>query len=200
MSAAYALAAFVALIARPECGGRTDPDIVARLAVNAEQESGFNPYLIGIKGHALPPFPDAASAARAARELDASGIDFDAGLFQINRRQFARHGLTIETAFDPCRNAAAGSAHFLDDFRVAWTYASRRYNCGGFDCSADYASRADARYAGMVQAIRALRGSGLPAPATPVQPASPPALPPSSPYPDWQTASSLDYAITEGTP
>lgn len=41
-----------------------------------------------------------------AHYLRAQGYDFDAGIAQIHSTNFARYGLTIEAAFDPCRSIA----------------------------------------------------------------------------------------------
>ena len=53
---------------------------------------------------------DKAEAVSVARNLIAEGHDFDLGLMQINRGNFAWLGLTVEAAFDPCRSIAAGAA------------------------------------------------------------------------------------------
>jgi Transglycosylase SLT domain len=109
----------------------------------------------------------------AALELDATNIDYDAGLLQINRRNFARHGLTLRIggAFNPCRSMRAGSDHLTDDFRAVWSLASRRYNCGRIDCGAAYAQHVDTLVA---QSSAADPGT----PAPPAEPFSPPKPPP----------------------
>jgi type IV secretion system protein VirB1 len=77
----------------------------------ARTESGFNPYAIGVVGGRLARQPrDSEEAVATARALEAHGINFSVGLGQVNRLNFARYGLTYETAFDPCANLRAGSA------------------------------------------------------------------------------------------
>jgi hypothetical protein len=107
-----------------------------------------DPYSIHINGSAgdTRHYATEQDAITAARALDAAGIDFDAGLMQVNRWQFAHHGLTLRigSAFDGCASMRAGADHLADDVRSVWNLASRRYNCGGITCGAAYASRVDA--------------------------------------------------------
>lgn len=71
-------------------------------------ESSFNPWAIGVVGGALQRQPaNRAEALATAVALRASGWDFSVGLGQINVRNFARLGLTLQAAFDPCANLAA---------------------------------------------------------------------------------------------
>lgn len=81
----------------------------ATLLAVARTESGLDPLAIGVNGaRSRRPQPStAAEAVAAARSLVASGRDIDLGLAQINIRNLARLGLSIEAAFDPCRNLAA---------------------------------------------------------------------------------------------
>ena len=72
------------------------------------QESGGNPFAIGVVGGSLVRQPRSLGEALAtARGLEANGWNFSVGLAQINLRNFARLGLTVESAFDPCRNLGA---------------------------------------------------------------------------------------------
>jgi type IV secretion system protein VirB1 len=71
-------------------------------------ESAFNPWAIGVVGGALTRQPRHQTEALAtARALEHDGWDFSVGLGQINRRNFPRLGLTLDSAFDPCSNLAA---------------------------------------------------------------------------------------------
>jgi type IV secretion system protein VirB1 len=71
-------------------------------------ESGINPYAIGVVGASLQRQPRTyAEALATARRLQSLGYDYSVGLAQINQRNFARLGLTTETAFDPCHNLQA---------------------------------------------------------------------------------------------
>lgn len=80
------------------------------LAAIVRQESGGNPYAIGVN----PGFPRLAAqprershAIREAERLIALGANIDAGLAQINVGNWNWLGLTAETVFDPCTNLAA---------------------------------------------------------------------------------------------
>jgi len=108
-------------------------------------ESGLDPLVIGVNG--LSPrrlsFKTPATAASAARQLIARGANIDLGLGQINVRNLARLGLSVEGAFDPCRNltasaevlvagylrAAPGVGQEQEGLRTALSY----YNTGGPD-------------------------------------------------------------------
>ncbi|ANI80391.1 lytic transglycosylase domain-containing protein [Sphingobium sp. EP60837] len=74
-------------------------------------ESHFNPYAIGVnaKGVAAPNPGDRVSAAAVARSLIARGYNIDLGLGQINSANLRWLGLSVEDAFDPCRNLAAAA-------------------------------------------------------------------------------------------
>lgn len=73
-------------------------------------ESGVQQYAIGVnrKGKALAQQPSTLEEAQAAvRDLIDQDIDFDAGLAQINVRNWDWLGLDTTTVFDPCRNLTA---------------------------------------------------------------------------------------------
>jgi type IV secretion system protein VirB1 len=108
----------------------------------ATVESGLDPLAIGVNGpapHRLA-FSQPDEAAQAARELIAQGRDVDLGLAQINVRNLAALGLSIEQALKPCPNLAA-SAEVLQagyeraaprtgDEQVALRTALSYYNTG----------------------------------------------------------------------
>lgn len=71
-------------------------------------ESAFNPWAIGVVGGVLERQPRSRLEALAtARSLETAGWNFSVGLGQINRSNFARLGLTLDAAFQPCANLAA---------------------------------------------------------------------------------------------
>lgn len=100
------LAAFMVLV--QQCA----PDVApATMAAIVRVESDFNPYAIGVVHGRLQQQPASlAQAIATARALDAAGWNYSSGLAQVNRSNWTRFGLTPETAFDPCRNLAAGAA------------------------------------------------------------------------------------------
>jgi len=152
MSVILTLGAVALLAADPHCGAASpDSDLARRLVATATAESGGNPYFIGVNAEpsrGLRKFSvssaTVAEAVSRARALWAQGRRIDIGLLQISDAQLARHHLTIETAFDACRNMAAASEHLSDDFKLAWSLSSRIYNCGRPDCGVAYATRVDA--------------------------------------------------------
>lgn len=71
-------------------------------------ESSFNPWAIGVVGGALERQPRSrAEAVATAKALQAASWNFSVGLGQINAGNFERLGLTLESAFDVCRNLKA---------------------------------------------------------------------------------------------
>lgn len=90
-------------------------------------ESGGNPIAINVNhlGHALHP-STAREAATLARHYIARGYSVDLGLMQINSRNLASVGLTIEQALTPCRNIAAGGRILLADY----SDAEQRFGAG----------------------------------------------------------------------
>ncbi|WP_066644548.1 lytic transglycosylase domain-containing protein, partial [Sphingomonas sp. CCH16-B10] len=159
------------------------PSVAAETLVSVvHTESHFNPYAIGInaKGVAAPDPASRASAAAAARRLIARGYNIDLGLGQINSANLKWLGLSVEDAFDPCRNLAAAarvlSGNYLSVVRssptteAAIATAVSMYNTGsrsrGFGNG--YVGRVYASSTVVVPAIR----HGL-APAMPTTPAPP---------------------------
>lgn len=148
-----ALAAIMALATSPQCGGAASgSELAARLQAIAVHESGdqrsyADPLLIGVNpdwSRGLPAATLRSSSpeeARArARTLLVQGRSFDLGLMQINVGSLAQDGLSIDTAFDACRNMAAGAAHFTADVRAVLNLSHRRYNTGSTERGAGYAS------------------------------------------------------------
>ncbi|NGM85816.1 lytic transglycosylase domain-containing protein [Parapusillimonas sp. SGNA-6] len=122
------------------------PDIhpVTLLAV-VKHESRAQQYAIGVnrKGHSLKRQPrNQEEATAAAQTLIDQGIDFDAGLGQINVRNWAWLKLDATTVFDPCRNLAAAQNVLADcyaralpshtDPQQALRAALSCYNTGNF--------------------------------------------------------------------
>lgn len=107
--------AFVLALAAQCAPGVSPPTLLAVARV----ESALDPLAIGINGpHVRRPRPrHAADAAAQARTLLADSRNIDLGLGQINIRNLARLGLTLEAAFDPCRNLAASALVLREGYR-----------------------------------------------------------------------------------
>jgi type IV secretion system protein VirB1 len=92
-------------------------------------ESTFNPWAIGIVGGSLERQPRGrAEALATARALHAAGWNFSVGLAQINVGNWARLGLTFESAFDPCKNLEAMQTVLMDCFGRATATAPSGYS------------------------------------------------------------------------
>ncbi|MGH6910104.1 MAG: lytic transglycosylase domain-containing protein [Phenylobacterium sp.] len=101
---------------------RCAPAVAAQtLSAVASAESAFNPLAINVN-HALQlarPPASRAEAVAVARTLQIAGANFDLGLLQINVSNLRRLGLSLEDAFDPCRNLAAGAALLRANYAAA---------------------------------------------------------------------------------
>lgn len=88
------------------CAPNVAPDT---MQVLVQHESSGNPFAIGVnKGQRLKAQPtNAADAKKIADDLIKKGIDFDAGLGQINVRNWKWLGLTSANVFDACTNLKA---------------------------------------------------------------------------------------------
>ncbi len=166
-------------VAQDQRCGRAEPgsEFARRLAAIAIHESGGDALVIGVNADRARGLPAAAihsatpqEAAARANALLAQGRSIDLGLMQINSTQLARHGLTVEAAFDACRNMRAGADHYAADVQAVWALGLRRYNTGGIERGAAYAT-------GVEQVLNRVRTqqAGLPAPfPMPQEPPAPP--------------------------
>ena len=185
------LAAVLAL--SQACAPSVAPETLAAIA---HVESRFDPLAIGVNrgGPAPVRSRDAREAARTARSLLARGANIDLGLAQINSSNLDWLDLSVEDAFDPCRNLAAAATVLKAGYRVsgstpsdrqsALRVALSRYNTGdarrGFDNG--YVGRVEAAAVRLsLMAPPILRDVAPPlettAVAAPPEPASPPAPP-----------------------
>nr|WP_264185694.1 transglycosylase SLT domain-containing protein [Roseicella aerolata] len=129
------------------------------LAAVAERESGFRPFAIRDEATGESLFPTTrAEAVAVAAARDAAGSTLGLGWFQITHRaNWRRHGLTVETALDPCENMRAGAAHLAGNLRDA---AFQLYNSGRVGGAPGYAA-AVARRVGQHAAALAAGPDGL---------------------------------------
>lgn len=95
------------------------------MAAIVQVESGFRPLAINVNGGSqLERQPkNRAEAVTTAQWLIYNGYSIDLGVGQVNSKNLARKGLTVEAAFDPCANLGA-AASILEDFYVS---ARRQY-------------------------------------------------------------------------
>jgi type IV secretion system protein VirB1 len=97
---------FIALA--QQCTPQVSPVTMAAIV---RTESGFNPYAIGVVNGRLVRQPASLNEAVAtAHALSAAGWNFSVGLAQVNLENWYVYGLNEQSAFDPCRNLAAGAA------------------------------------------------------------------------------------------
>jgi type IV secretion system protein VirB1 len=106
---------FIALA--QQCTPQVSPVTMAAIV---RTESGFNPYAIGVVNGRLLRQPTSLNEAVAtAHALSAGGWNFSVGLAQVNLENWYVYGLNEQSAFDPCRNLAAGAAILQGCFESA---------------------------------------------------------------------------------
>jgi type IV secretion system protein VirB1 len=94
----------------------------AALEAVIEVESRGDPLLLHVNGLAAQPrhATDANEAAELARRYIAKGYSVDLGLMQVNSRNLAVLGYTIEQVLgDQCTNIQAGAAVLTADYAAA---------------------------------------------------------------------------------
>lgn len=100
-----------------QCAPQVSPGTMAAIV---RTESGFNPYAIGVVHGRLVRQPaNVDEAVATAHALAAGGWNFSVGLAQVNRANWPRYRLSEQSAFDPCRNLAAGAAILQGCFELA---------------------------------------------------------------------------------
>ena len=175
------------------------------LASIARTESGFEPLSIHDNTTGTSGAPATRDIAiQIASKLLEAGHSVDIGIMQINSANFARLGLTLEAAFDPCKSVAAGAAVLASGYtggdthegqQAALRVALSEYNTGdtqrGF--TNGYVHKVELAARGIVPALDV----GVAPAATVIQPprAAVPAAPvdPNAP-PSWDVWPSFDYA------
>jgi type IV secretion system protein VirB1 len=116
----------------------------ATLQAIVEVESGGNPLTLNVNGIRvqLPPARDAREAAQIAESYIARGYSVDIGLMQVNSRNLAALGTTVEQVLDPCTNIRDAAAILTADYaeaartrgngQLALQAALSAYNTGNF--------------------------------------------------------------------
>ena len=96
------------------CAPHVDPGTAQALVAI---ESSLNPHAIGVVGGTLDRQPrNRREALATAHALRKSGWNFSVGLAQINVRNLQRLQLSLDFAFDPCRNLAAMQTVLIECF------------------------------------------------------------------------------------
>jgi type IV secretion system protein VirB1 len=175
------------------------------LASIARTESGFEPLSIhdNTTGTSGAPATRDIAIHNASRLLEA-GHSVDIGIMQINSANFARLGLTLEAAFDPCQSVAAGATVLAGGYtggdthegqQAALRVALSEYNTGdaqrgfanGYVHKVELAARGivPALDVGGTSTVAVGQAPAVAAPAAPVDPDAPPS---------WDVWPAFDYA------
>jgi type IV secretion system protein VirB1 len=186
------------------CGPSVAPSTLASVA---RTESGFQPLSIHDNTTGTSGAPATSNIAiQIASKLIEAGHSVDVGIMQINAANFARLGLTLEAAFDPCKSVAAAAAILAGDYGGGETHeeqqsalrvALSKYNTGdaqrgfanGYVRQVELAAHrvVPALDAGAAPAAIDSETPRVAAPAAQVDPNAPPS---------WDVWSSFDYATT----
>jgi type IV secretion system protein VirB1 len=91
------------------------------MAAIVRTESGFKPLAIRVNGGArLERQPaNINEAVSTAKWLIQNGYNIDMGLGQVNSTNLAKTGLSVEAAFDPCKNLAAAAMILQGNYQSA---------------------------------------------------------------------------------
>lgn len=114
----HAVAAITVLA--QQCASEVSTEAVVPLVVT---ESGGNDLSINVNRGPRVRVGSVAEGAALARRYMAQGYTVDVGLAQINSANFARLGVTVEQAFDPCTNLRLASSLLQEGYGLA----SRHY-------------------------------------------------------------------------
>lgn len=168
------LALFACVAHEPRCLAEEHRRLLPELAAVAGQESGFRPFAIRDEATGESLFPATrAEAVAIAAARDAAGRTLGLGWFQLTHRaNWRRHGLTVETALDPCENMRAGAAHLAGNLRDA---AFQLYNSGRVGGAPGYAAAVARRMPSLATALAA--GGVQPIPGAVPAPVPLPLLP-----------------------
>jgi type IV secretion system protein VirB1 len=165
------------------CGPNVAP---VTLQAIVEVESGGNPLALNINGIRVqpPPAKNAGEAAQVAERYIARGYSVDIGLMQVNSRNLAALGTTVEQVLDPCTNIHAAAAILTADYaeaartrgdgQPALQAALSAYNTGDF--YRGFANGYVARYYGpggvpaLTGGVRAVVAAKYSAPSRPPNP------------------------------
>ncbi|MES2206794.1 MAG: lytic transglycosylase domain-containing protein [Pseudomonadota bacterium] len=106
------------LLLTQQCAPHVAPETMAAIV---RTESQFQPLAIGINGGARLVRQPATKkeAVITAKSLIGQGYNIDLGLGQVNSSNLAKTSLSIEDAFDPCRNLAASSSILKNNYERA---------------------------------------------------------------------------------
>ena len=93
----------------------------ATLQALVQTESNFQPLAIGIVGpvRLQRPARSVAEAVATAQWLLARGYRIDLGLGQINAANWARTGLPLADAFEPCKNLGVAAQMLSGHYQAA---------------------------------------------------------------------------------
>lgn len=101
-----------------ECAPWVAPETMAAVV---KTESGFRPLAIGVNGGAkLARQPETREeAVVTAKWLISNGYNVDLGLGQVSSMNLSKTGLSVDDAFDPCKNVAAAATILRWNYEAA---------------------------------------------------------------------------------
>ena len=113
-------AATIALLAQ-HCAAEVATEAVVPLVVT---ESGGDPLRINVNKGPRVHANSVAEGAALVRRYMSAGYTVDVGLAQVNSANFARLGVSVEQAFDPCTNLRLAASLLQAGYDVATRHYS----------------------------------------------------------------------------
>jgi type IV secretion system protein VirB1 len=138
------------------CAPAVDP---VTMAAVVKQESGGQPWVLNNNNtRKSATFESEAAAVAAAAAAMARGESVDMGLAQINSKNLPALGLSVDQAFDPCTNIAAGASVLATGYQKTGSLSAAlsTYNTGRAD------SKVGAAYAQKVFQQAGVKVPGIP--------------------------------------
>lgn len=129
-------------------------------------ESSFNPFAIGVVNGRLERQPRSlAEAVATAENLERLGFNWSGGYGQVNRSNFKRYGLSIQTVFEPCQNLRASGSILASCFSGALNKFPTQQQAlqGAFSCyySGNYSTGFRPDFAGQPSYVNKIWGNAV---------------------------------------
>lgn len=111
------LGAATALSLLSTCQDEVSPSILNRLMTIESSKRQFAIAVVGVDTVSQP--TNKQDAVNVIKDLESKGFNYSVGYMQINKHNFEKYGLTLDTAFDACANIETGAKIYAACFNRA---------------------------------------------------------------------------------